>query len=61
MEVLCSNTIIPGLNTFEKAMRDSEITEKECYESLEIFKNNKTPYNAGLTKEFYVAFWKKIS
>ena len=42
-------------------MCDSEITEKECYESLVNFKNNKSPGNDGLTKEFYIAFWKKIS
>ena len=34
MEVLCSNTIILELNTLEKVMCDSEITEKECYERL---------------------------
>ena len=61
MEVLCSNTIISELNTLEKAMSDSEITEKECYESLVNFKNDTSPGNDGLMKEFYVAFRKKIS
>ena len=60
VEVLCSNTVIPELNTLEKSMCDSEITEKECYESLVNFKNNKSSGNDGLTKEFYIAFWKKI-
>ena len=60
MKFLCNSTNIPELNTFEKAMCDSEITEKECYESLVHFKD-KSSGNDGLTKEFDTGFWKKIS
>ena len=37
------------------------IIEEECFKSLKTFKNNKSPGNDCLTKEFYVTFWKSIS
>ena len=55
------NESIPKLNRCEKGMCDEEITENECYVSLSSFKNNKSPGNDGLTKEFYASFWEKIS
>ena len=42
-------------------MCDEKLTENECYVSLSSFKNKKSPGNDGLTKEFYMAFWKKFS
>ena len=29
----------------------------KCYKSLQLFQNNKSPGNDGLTVEFYKAFW----
>ena len=37
---------------------DGEILEEECHECLLTCKNNKSPGNDGLTKEFYETFWK---
>ena len=59
MEALCNNNTIPELPKSEQEMCEEVITEKECYESLSSFTNNKNPGNDSLTKEFYVAFWKK--
>ena len=36
------------------------LTEKEIYNSLISFENNKSPGNDGLTKEFYCTFWDDI-
>ena len=33
------------------------VTLKECYESLKVFKPNKSPVCDGLPAEFYLAFW----
>ena len=52
---------IPELTKQERDMCDEHITQQECFESLKTFINNKSPGNDGLTKEFYVAFWKSIS
>ena len=40
-------------------MCNEKITENECYVSLSSFKNNKSPGNDGLTKEFFMTFWKE--
>ena len=52
---------IPKLNETQQGLCDSKITLNECYEVLNTFKNNKSPGNDGLTKEFYVKFWHQIS
>ena len=67
-----NNTIIENNNQFftkdhktlsnsEKLHCDNDITPEECYKCLLSFKNNKTPGNDGLTKEFYLKFWPNIS
>ena len=35
-------------------------TEKEIFNSLISFENNKSPGNDGLTKKFYCTFWDDI-
>jgi len=40
---------------------DSEINENEVHDILLKFKNNKSPGNDGLSKEFYQTFWKQIA
>ena len=52
---------IPTLNNSERESCNQEITVQECFESLSSFKNNKSPGNDGLTKEFYIVFWSKLS
>ena len=38
-------------------LRENKISETDLFESMKGMKNNKTPGNDGLTKEFYEAFW----
>ena len=35
----------------------NKISETDLFDSMENLKNNKTPGNDGLTKEFYETFW----
>ena len=35
-------------------------TISECFKSLQLFQNNKSPGNDGLTVEFYKAFWQVV-
>ena len=51
---------IPKLSTDQIILRDKEITEKDIYDSMESMENDKSPGNAGLTREFYVTFWDDI-
>ena len=51
---------IPKLDEDLKNMCEQRITEAECYEVLKSFKNNKTPGNDGLSKEWYMCFWTLI-
>ena len=51
---------IPTLTDNHKQICEEELTEKDIFESLKSFDNNKSPGNDGLTKEFYVTFWKDI-
>ena len=37
------------------------LTENECLAALNSFQKNKTPGTDGLTAEFYVFFWDKLS
>ncbi len=49
------------MSTSDRNYVDEDISRDECYEVLLKFKNNKSPGNDGLTKEFYKAFWGKIA
>ena len=37
------------------------LTKRECWKTLSSMKSNKSPGNDGLTKEFYIFFFNKIS
>ena len=52
---------IPKLTPEQQIICDSDISEAECYKTLCSFKDSKTPGNDGLTKAFYVTFWRKLS
>ena len=56
-----SNNNLPQLCDAERESCDTEITEQECLEMLKSLKGNKSPGNDGLSKEFYLKFWKKLS
>ena len=51
---------IPSLTTEQSLSCEGNLTEKEIYNSLISFENNKSPCNDGLTKEFYYTFWDDI-
>ena len=55
------NTLdIPKLSADKIILSDIELTEKDLYDSMKSMKNDKSPGNDGLTKEFYVTFWDDI-
>ena len=51
---------IPMLSAHQIILCDIELTEKDLYDSMKSMKNDKSPGNDGLTKEFYVTFWDDI-
>ena len=57
---ILSSIDIPSLNNEEMLSCEGELTEQEIFSALLSFKNNKSPGNDGLTKEFYHCFWEDI-
>ena len=55
------NDDIPKLTDDNKSSCEQDITVNECYKALLTFKNNKSPGNDGLSKEFYLKFWAELS
>ena len=51
---------ILSLTTEQSLSCEGNLTEKEIYNSLKSFENNKSPGNDGLAKEFYYTFWDDI-
>ena len=51
---------VPSHTTEQSLSCEGNLTEKEIYNSLISFENNKSPGNDGLTKEFYYTFWDDI-
>ncbi|KAL9958754.1 hypothetical protein ACROYT_G035812 [Oculina patagonica] len=51
------NPEIPKLTADDAQICEGKFTVAECFKSLQLFKNNKSPGEDGLTVEFYVAFW----
>ena len=51
---------VPSLTTEQSLSCEGNLTEKEIYNSLISFENNKSSGNYGLTKEFYCTFWDDI-
>ena len=39
---------------------EGKLTISECFKSLQLFQNNKSPGNDGLTVEFYKALWEVV-
>ena len=48
---------IPKLSPEKAATCEGKLTVEECLQSLQSFKDNKSPGNDGLTVEFYKTFW----
>ena len=51
---------IPKLSTNQIILCDKELTEKDFCDSMRSMKNDKSPGNDDLTKEFYITFWDDI-
>ena len=51
---------IPKLSNDDRLSCEDKLTLQECWEALNSMKNCKTPRNDGLTKEFYVCFFKQL-
>ena len=51
---------IPKLSEDEKNLCEGKLTVKECWDALNSMGANKSPRNDGLSKEFYICFFKKI-
>ena len=51
---------LPKLQEEQVIKCEGEITEYELLKSLKSIKNDKSPGNDGLTKEFYETFWEEI-
>ena len=52
---------IPRLSKTDCNSCKGMLTKQECWRALNAMKNGKSPGNDGLTKEFYVCFFKEIS
>ena len=48
---------IPKLSPGKAATCEGKLTVEECLQSLQSFKENKSPGNDGLSVEFYKMFW----
>ena len=55
------NINIPQLSQSERESCEGLLTKRECWEALCSMKNNKSPGNDGLTKEFCICFFNEIS
>ena len=51
---------VPSLTTEQSRSCEGNLTEKEIYNSLICFENNKSPGNNGLTNAFCYTFWDDI-
>ena len=52
---------VPKLSQGDAQVCEGKLTVAECFKSLQLFQNNKSPGSNGLTVEFYKAFWRDIS
>ena len=57
---MLNDLTVPSFTTEQSLSCEGNLTEKEIYNSLIRFKNNKSPGNDGLTKKFYCICWDDI-
>ena len=51
------NPDVPKLSQVDAQVCEGKLTVSKCFKSLQLFQNNKSTGNDGLTVEFYKAFW----
>ena len=54
------NLNIPKLSDDDRISCGGKLTLNECWEALKSMSSSKSPGNDGLTKEFYVCFFKDV-
>ena len=52
---------MPQLNEFDRNRCEGIIAKRDCWDALSSMNNNKSPGNDGLSKEFYICFFEKLS
>ena len=52
-----ANPVIPRLTAENAQVCEGKLTVAKCLKGLQLFENNKSPGDDGLTAEFYKAFW----
>ena len=57
---LQDSDITVHLTDEQKDFCDNYLTRQECYETLKLFKQNKSPGCDGLPTEFYLTFWLQV-
>ena len=57
---LIDNLNLPKLDFSDRSDLGEQISEKECYEAIVTFANDKSPGSDGLPIEFYNVFWPEI-
>ena len=57
---LIDNLNLPKLDFSDRSDLGEHISEKECYEAIVTFANDKSPGSDGLPIEFYNVFWPEI-
>ena len=60
INLFLENIKMPKLSNIQEDSCEGTFDEKEIFEAVKSFQNNKSPGNDGLTKEFYIAFWEEI-
>ena len=51
------NPDVPKLSQVDVQVCEGKLTVSECFKCFQLFQNNKSPENDGLTVESYKAFW----
>lgn len=51
------NPDVQKLSQVDAQVCEGKLAVSECFKSLQLFQNNTSPGNDGLTVEFYKAFW----
>ena len=60
IEVYLENIPLPKLTNEQALSCEGIMCEDEVFKSLKSMENNKSPWNDGLSKEFYECFWNEV-
>ena len=60
LDSFLENPEIPRLTAEDAHTCEGKFTADECFKSLQLFENNKSPGEDGLTVQFYKTFWNTV-